>query len=75
MKSGLLWYDSAKRPIWDKIEEAAKRYQEKFGTAPDTCFVNPRDLDAETKPKPGIRIQVAGKATILPNHIWLGRSQ
>lgn len=75
MKSGLLWFDSTKKPIWDKIEDAARRYREKFGTAPDLCFVNPSDLDREPKPKSGIRLNVAGKATILPNHIWLGVSK
>jgi len=72
MKSGLLWYDNGRKPIWDKIEDAAKRYKDKFGVAPDTCFVNPVDLDRETKPKPGIKMSVAGKPTIMPNHIWLG---
>jgi hypothetical protein len=75
MKSGLLWYDNAKKPIWDKIEDAAKRYKDKFGIPPDTCFVNPHDLDHETKPRPGIKIQVASKSTIMPNHIWLGVSK
>jgi hypothetical protein len=72
MKSGLLWFDSGKKPIWDKIEDAARRYKEKFGVAPDTAFVNPVDLDPDAKPKTTIKIQVAGKATIMPNHIWLG---
>lgn len=75
MKSGLLWYDNGKKPIWDKIEAAAKRYQEKFGVVPDTCFVNPHDLEPEAKPHGGIKMKVTGKSTIMPNHIWLGVSK
>lgn len=75
MKSGLLWFDNSKKPIADKIEAAAKRYREKFGIAPDTCFVNPRDLESNTNAKPAIKINVATKTTIMPNHIWLGISK
>ncbi len=73
MKSGLLWFDNSKKPITAKIEDAAKRYKEKFGIIPDTCFVNPRDLESETKPS--LKIRVDSKATIMPNHIWLGVSK
>lgn len=72
MKSGLLWFDGSKKPIASKIEDAARRYKEKFGILPDTAFVNPRDLDTEAKQRPNIKISIAGKATIMPNHIWLG---
>ena len=75
MKSGLLWYDNSSKSITAKIEDAVRRYKEKFGTMPDTCFVNPRDLDAEEKPHVEIKLDVAGKATIMPNHIWLGVSK
>jgi hypothetical protein len=75
MKSGLLWFDGSKKPITEKIQDAAKRYQEKFGIAPDMCFVNPRDFETESKTKPGLTIQVASKTTIMPNHIWLGVSK
>lgn len=75
MKRGLLWYDASAAPIWEKIEQAAKRYQQKFGDAPNTCFVNPLDLGRETKPKPTTEIRVAGKSTILPNHFWLGKNE
>ncbi len=87
MKSGLLWYDAdPRKPIWDKIEEAAQRYHEKFGVPPNTCFVNPAALPQEASPaEPGGKksahgktlthvnsLKVATKPTILPNHIWLG---
>ena len=72
MKSGLLWFDGSKKPIASKIEDAARRYKEKFGTLPDTCFVNPRDVETEKQAKPNLKINIAGKATIMPNHIRLG---
>ncbi len=88
MKSGLLWYDAdPKKPIWDKIEEAAQRYYEKFGVQPNTCFINPaampqdgaRPEKAETKRANhhktvnlAAALNISAKSTILPNHIWLG---
>ncbi|HID86222.1 MAG TPA: hypothetical protein EYP55_02460 [Anaerolineae bacterium] len=45
MKVGLLWYDDdPKRPFAEKIEAAARRYREKFGVRPNTCYVNPASL-------------------------------
>lgn len=75
MKSGLLWYDNSSKSITAKIEAAAKRYQEKFGIKPDTCFVNPRDMEPQNKEKPSFKIHITAKSTIMPNHIWLGVSK
>jgi hypothetical protein len=69
MKSGLLWYDASSNPIERKIADAAKRYYDKFGIKPDTCFVNEKDLT------PGAalaQIKITPKRTILPNHVWVG---
>ncbi len=76
MKSGLLWYDASANDITAKILQAATRYQQKFGVKPDTCFVNPRDVPKVEKVLAhGHSIQVKTKATIMPNHIWLGVSE
>ena len=72
MKSGLLWYDAKSNYIETKIENAAKRYQEKFGTAPNVAFVNPKDVEGKTPQVKGITI--TPKATIMPNHIWVGQN-
>ncbi len=72
MKSGLLWYDASANPIDRKIADAVKRYQEKFGVAPNTCFVNDKDYRAESSLP--AHIHVAAKRTILPNHVWVGVS-
>ncbi len=71
MKSGLLWYDASASPIDRKIADAVRRYQEKFGVSPNTCFVNDKDFKPETE-LPHLRI--AAKQTILPNHVWVGLS-
>ncbi|MBM4458917.1 MAG: hypothetical protein FJ011_14325 [Chloroflexi bacterium] len=39
MQSGLLWFDNSPgRGLADKVADAARRYREKFGAAPDTCY-------------------------------------
>ena len=41
MQVGLLWFDSDPvRGVAAKAVEAARRYREKFGAVPDTCYVN-----------------------------------
>ena len=72
MKSGLLWYDASAKDITAKISQAATRYQQKFGIKPDTCFVNPRDVPKVEQVQ---GIEIKSKATIMPNHIWLGVSE
>lgn len=73
MKSGLLWYDgNGTKSLWDKIDEATQRYYEKFGVAPNTCYVNPKALP-EGKTTRG-NLRVVSAPTILPNHLWLGIS-
>lgn len=71
MNSRLLWYDNSKRPIADKIADAAKRYKQKFGCVPNIVFINPRDCLASIVNVPST-MKVHAKTTILPDHIWLG---
>lgn len=69
MKSGLLWYDSARnKTLATKIEDAVRRYQEKFNATPNIAFVNPNDFDSKVK----YVIKIETKVTIMPNHIWMG---
>ncbi len=74
MKSGLLWYDGdPKKSLWDKIDEASKRYYDKFGVRPNLCYVNPKSLpEGRAGTRDSLRVTTA--PTILPNHIWLGVS-
>lgn len=66
---GLLWFDDhPDRPVADKIERAAQRYQQKYGHAPDVCYVHPGEGEAD----PGGSVKVLHAKSILPHHFWLG---
>lgn len=44
---GLLWFDDdARRPIQEKIAEAAQRYRERVGYEPTVCQLNPAQASA-----------------------------
>ena len=70
MQIGLLWYDDDPRKTLEmKIEQAAARYREKYGSAPTACFVNPSAVAQPTR-QAGMR--VAPGRTIRPNYLWIG---
>ena len=71
MQSGLLWFDdNPKVSLTDKIEKAAGRYREKFGRAPNVCFVHPQTLEgAEQLPA---QVKVIERVSIQPNNFWIG---
>lgn len=77
MTTGLLWYDShAAHDLMKTIDDAAARYQEKYGIVPDTCFVNRAQLKEfalghrDALPKT-INLAVLPKDTIFKNHVWV----
>lgn len=73
MKSGLLWFDNTKgKPLVEKIEDAAARYQHKFGVRPNRAFVHPSDMPAEPAAIEAKGIVIETKHTIMPKHIWIG---
>ena len=84
MDIGLLWYDGdPKRPLEDKVGQAAERYRQKYGRWPNTCYVHPQvvgaqgtgglRLDCQVKSaKSTIRILPA--ANILVHHFWVGET-
>jgi len=68
---GMLWFDdSPQRSLDAKIELAAKRYQEKRGRSPNSCYVHPSCLRQGFPPES--RIKVVALRDILPHHFWLG---
>ena len=78
MQSGLLWFDNnPARELSAKLEEAARRYRDKFGIIPDTCYVNQAAVSGSI-----VTIQLAGLSgkplrvlpagNILPHHFWIG---
>ena len=84
MDVGLLWYDSdPRRELEDKIGQAARRYREKYGRWPNTCFVHPKTVNGQgdqvlrvacqpRNRKATIRVVSAGN--VLLHHYWLGIS-
>ena len=72
MEIGLLWYDDSKIDLATKVQEAAERYEEKFGRRPDRCHVNPVSLPGEAKKLSLNGIKVLASPAVLPNHLWVG---
>jgi hypothetical protein len=67
MNIGMLWFDN--RPgasLAEKVENAARYYCEKYGRAPNVCFVN----QAEVGTVEGVTIRT--HRGIMRNHYWLG---
>ena len=86
MKEGLLWFDDdPRRLIEEKVQQAAARYRQKFGSAPDVCYVNAQTLapalrsgaSAGVIDRDEIRVgdmRVLPAASVRPNHFWIGRA-
>ncbi|MHC4749239.1 MAG: hypothetical protein ACYTFW_05130 [Planctomycetota bacterium] len=83
MEIGMLWFDNDKKSNYEaKIERAAAYYRDKYGKAPNLCFVHPCMVPKNKTPKPepgnaekhmksqGVEIRVS--KTMLPNHFWIG---
>ncbi len=67
MRTGLLWYDpDPKKPAQTKIDEAAARYHERFGIAPNACHVNPE------QPAVHPRLHVVANRWVRPFTFWVG---
>ncbi len=78
---GLLWFDDdPKRGLKQKVENAARRYREKFGRNPVVCYVHPSMLG---EPLPdsgssslsievnGFHLRVVPRRSVLRYHLWL----
>jgi len=72
IQQGLLWFDDTPtRATSDKIAHAVARYRQKYGHAPDVCYVHPALLDkGETGLGDGVKVLAA--KSVLPNHFWVG---
>lgn len=86
MKEGLLWFDDdPRRQIDEKVQQAAARYRQKFGSAPDVCYVNAQTLapalstgaSADVADRHELRVaglRILPNSTVRPNHFWIGRA-
>lgn len=70
MISGILWYDpDRRRPLVEKVAEAARRYREKFGRDPDVVVLNPLEAEA------GLPIRVLVRPFVRPGHFIIGAAE
>lgn len=71
IQEGLLWFDDDPgRGVADKVVRATTRYQQKYGHAPDVCYVHPSALTHS--PALVGNVKVLPAMTVLPYHFWLG---
>ena len=71
MKTGMLWFDNNNKiDLKTKIIKASDYYREKYGQAPELCFVHPSMLVDKLKKAQGVAVVPSQK--VLPNHLWLG---
>jgi hypothetical protein len=79
MREGLLWFDDdPRRQIEEKVAQAATRYRQKFGIAPDICYVNEQALN-RTEGRAIKHLSIGGLSvqplsTVRPHHFWVGRT-
>lgn len=71
MKWGLLWFDDdQKKDVKEKIADARERYLQKFKHQPNTCYVHPSMLTAESPLD--TEVSVMPKPSVLKHHYWIG---
>jgi hypothetical protein len=71
MEIGMMWrVNNTAESLTDKIKEAADYYSNKYGSVPDTCFINPAMLKESQVEIVGISIRPY--RPILPNCLWIG---
>jgi len=75
METGLLWFDDdPRRKLEDKVLRAAARYEQKYGQAPNLCFVNPDVFNGNGKKRTKKigPVEIRPGSSVLPHHFWLG---
>jgi len=75
MRNGMLWFDDhTNLSIADKVERAARHYEDKLGQRPTVCYIHPSMMVAAGLHGPATLAGVYVKCTnnVLPNHFWLG---
>ena len=71
MTVGMLWHD--KLPLPDKVRAAARHYAQKYGHAPNLCFVRCANGQSGTVVPTSVDgIEVKEWRYVLPNHVWMG---
>lgn len=71
----MLWFDNDSKVNLDtKIARAAVYYRNKYGRAPNVCFVHPTMLPQTASDTTYVAggVEVRSNRSVLPNHIWIG---
>jgi hypothetical protein len=70
MREGLLWYDAdPKRAPQAKLDDARRRYVERYGLEANCCHVAPDEVFAHPE------VQIVANPAVLPHHFWIGRDE
>jgi len=64
MNTGMMWQCDMKKPVRERVEEAIKYYQKKYGSDPEAAYVNPKLLEGHELIVSGIPVQ--------PRHLPIG---
>ncbi len=73
MNIGMLWFDNDNKvDLVTRIQRAAAYYRDKYGRAPNLCFVHPSMMGSTPISTNGSGIEVRTTRSVLPNHFWLG---
>jgi hypothetical protein len=74
MREGLLWYDDDPgRNLAEKVGRAVVRYKQKFGAAPNVCYVHPSSMSSDGGALKVDGVVVASLFSVLRHHFWVGR--
>ncbi len=57
MNTGMLWQCDSKKPLRERVEEAVKYYQRKYGSDPEAAYVNPKLLEGHEMIVDGIAVK------------------
>ncbi len=70
MREGLLWFDpDPRRPPQARLEDALRRYRDRFGVEANCCHVAPGEAFEHPT------VVVIGSPSMLPHHFLVGRDE
>lgn len=70
MNQGMLWYDSqSAKDFYNRLDIAVSYFKEKYGFAPQCCFVHPDMLKGIPEAESAVKIVTDEK--VLRNHFWM----
>jgi hypothetical protein len=73
MHMGLMWFDDdPRKTIEVKMEQAAARYHEKYGSAPTACYVSMGAAAAGGKHG---AMRIVPSRAVRANYLWVGMDE